>query len=51
MNMAHQAVKKKMDTYQQTVWENQAIILAAFLDHCHTGAMFDKMRRGGGDRL
>ena len=45
--MAHQAVKKKMDTYQHTVWENQAITLAPLLDPSNTDAMFGEMRRRG----
>ena len=47
MNVACQAMKKKINTYQQVLLENQAIIGMILLDRYHKGAMHDKTTRRG----
>ena len=42
MDLACMAMKQKLDSYQQKVWENHAIIAAALLDPYQKGSMLDE---------
>ena len=42
MDLACMAMKRQLDSYQQKVWENHAIIAAALLDPYQKGSMLDE---------